>query len=84
MDVPELGVAGDLGGAGELIGAGAEEVAPDHVPQCPPAGTVLGDADLELAAGVLLLALAGDVAERVDREVLVEVRAEVDQAWGEG
>lgn len=80
MHVPEVCLAGDLGGAGELIRPRAEEVAPDDVLERPAARAVLRDADLELAAGVLLLALAGDVPEGVDGEILVQVGAQVDEA----
>lgn len=65
VDVPEFRVAGHLGGARQLVGGGAQEVAADNVPEGPAAGAVLGHADLELAAGILLLALAGHVAEGV-------------------
>lgn len=36
--------------------------------------------DVELAAGLLLVGLAGHVAERIYSQVLVQVRAEVDHA----
>lgn len=41
VHVPELGVAGHLGGAGKLVGAGAQEVASLHVAQRPAPAVVI-------------------------------------------
>jgi hypothetical protein len=81
MYVPKLSIPGDLGGASQLVRRRAQEVAPDDVPERPSAATVLGHADLEFATGFFFFALARHVSERVDRQVFIQVRAQVDQAW---
>lgn len=80
MHRPELIRTGHLGVADELIGRAAQIVVAMLVAQRPTAGRVLGDADLEAAAGVALLGLAQHVAERVHGQILAEMRAQVDNA----
>ena len=81
MYVPEFRIAGYFSSASQLVGRRAQEVTSDDVPERPSAAAVFGDADLEFTAWFFFFPFACYVAERVDGEVFVQVRTQVDQAW---
>lgn len=80
MHAPKFPLAGSLGRAGQLFGGASEEVATLFVLQRPSARVVVGDTDLEAAAGVTILRLAQHIAKRVHRQVSAQVRLQVDYA----
>lgn len=80
MHAPKFPLAGSLGCAGQLFGGAPEEVAALFVLQRPSARVVVGDTDLEAAAGVTILRLAQHIAKRVHRQVSAQVRLQVDYA----
>lgn len=80
MQMPEFGVSRNFGGTRQLIGTGTKKITAYHVSECPSPGTVFGDAYLELAAGILLVALACHVPERIHRQVLVQMGSQIDVA----
>lgn len=74
MDVPELSISRHFGSAGKLVLSRTKEISANHVLECPSTTAVLGYANLELAAGILLITLTGHVTEWIDRQIFIQMR----------
>lgn len=81
MNRPQFTFAGRLGGAHQFVWCAGQEISARLIFQCPTAGAVIGNADLEATSGIAFFRFTEHIAEGVDREVLGQVRSQVNDAW---